>query len=160
MIDPARIIFIHGSDSSSQTYKAMLLRQRYPGIVVPDFTGSLSERMQQLEAILRETSGWTIIGSSLGGTMAALFAAHRPTQVRKLVLLAPALNLWEFKKQVKRPIDVPCVILHGTKDRVVLIRTNRKVAEKWFPNLEYIVVEDDHRLHKTAEELDWDTVLE
>ncbi|PIZ26267.1 MAG: alpha/beta hydrolase, partial [Chloroflexi bacterium CG_4_10_14_0_8_um_filter_57_5] len=47
----------------------------------------------QLEAILGAQTGWTIIGSSLGGLMAALFATQAPGQVRKLALLAPALIL-------------------------------------------------------------------
>jgi pimeloyl-ACP methyl ester carboxylesterase len=159
MFDARRLIFIHGSDSSSRTYKAELLRLRFPGMVVPDFTGPLAERMQQLEQILEDTTGWTIIGSSLGGTMAALFASHHPAQVRKLVLLAPALILLDFTEQVKFPIQVPCVIVHGTKDEIVPLEENRKVAEKFFPNLSYIIVEDDHRLHKTAEALEWEKIL-
>ncbi len=159
MIDPSRLIFLHGSDSSSQTYKAALLRRRYPGMVVPDFTGTLKERMLQLEQIIGTTTGWTMVGSSLGGTMAALFASKHPKQVRKLVLLAPALILLDFTQQVKYPIPVPCTIIHGTKDDIVPLEENRKAAEKFFPQLTYIVVEDDHRLHKTAEELDWDNIL-
>jgi hypothetical protein len=33
------------------------------------------------------------------------------------------------------------------------------LAEKVFLNLNYIVVDDDHRLHKTAQELDWKNLL-
>lgn len=160
MIDPSKLLFIHGSDSSSQTYKATLLRQRYPELVVPDFTGTLNERMEQLEEILGDERGWTIVGSSLGGTMAALFAARHPKQVRKLVLLAPALVLLDANQKVKYPIRVPCTILQGTQDEVVPLEANRTAAEKLFTNLRFIVVEDDHRLHKTTEGLDWVKVLE
>ena len=78
MIDPARILFIHGSDSSSQTYKASILRGIFPGMLTPDFNGDLPERMKQLEAILGTETGWTLVGSSLGGLMAALFAMQHP----------------------------------------------------------------------------------
>jgi len=49
MIDPTHILYIHGSDSSSQTYKATLLRDIFPGMCIPDFVGGLPERMEQLE---------------------------------------------------------------------------------------------------------------
>ncbi len=160
MINSHRLVFIHGSDSSSQTYKAGLLRRRFPGMVVPDFSGSLEERMEQLENILAYTTGWTIIGSSLGGTMAVLFAARHPAQVRKLVLLAPALVAPEIAEQITGPIPIPCTIIHGTRDEVIPFEETRKLAGRLFPNLDYRAVEDDHRLHKTAEELDWESILQ
>ena len=159
MIDSDRLIFIHGSESNSQTYKATILRGIFPGMVVPDFTGPLTERMIQLETILGKRSDWTIVGSSLGGLMAVLFAAQHPGQVRKLVLLAPALTLPEFARQVIGPISIPCIIIHGTQDDVVPLELVRKLAEQVFTNLTFLVVDDDHRLHKTAQELDWGKLL-
>ncbi len=159
MVDQDKIIFLHGSDSSSQTYKAVVLRRFFPEMVVPDFTGTLAERMEQLEKIVGNTPGWTMVGSSLGGLMAALFAARHPGQVRKLVLLAPALILPEFE-EVKQSIEVPCTIVQGKLDEVLHPGEVRKLAEKTFTRLNYIQVEDDHRLHKTAEEMDWGKVLE
>ena len=67
MIDPQRTIFLHGLEGSSQGIKATLLRQLFPGILTPDFSGSLQERMARLSTILGEQRGWTIIGSSFGG---------------------------------------------------------------------------------------------
>jgi pimeloyl-ACP methyl ester carboxylesterase len=154
------MIFIHGSDSNSQTYKATLLRGLFPGMVTPDFTGSLSERMEQLEAILGDRTGWTIIGSSLGGLMAALFATQAPGQVQKLVLLAPALTLPEFAEHLPQPVPVPTIVVHGTRDELLPLEAGRSLAEKVFTNLTYLVVDDDHRLHKTTEQMDWQTLLE
>jgi pimeloyl-ACP methyl ester carboxylesterase len=128
--------------------------------LVPDFTGDLSERMDQLESILGEQTGWTIIGSSLGGLMAALFASRHPGQVRKLVLLAPALIFPEFAEKLSRSITIPTVIVQGTKDGLIPLAPARELAEKVFARLTYMVVEDDHRLHKTAQELDWGKLLE
>ena len=158
-MDNKHIIFIHGSDSSGQTYKATLLRGLFPGMLTPDFTGPLTERMTQLEDILGNQTGWTIVGSSLGGLMAALFATQHPGQVRKLVLLAPALTLPEFTEHLPLPIAVPTVVVHGTRDELLPLDKGRKLAETVFTDLTYIVVEDDHRLHETAEEMDWGKIL-
>ncbi len=159
-MDNSRIVFIHGSSGDkSQTYKARLLRETFPGIVTPDFDGDLSERMAHLRAILGKDIGWILIGSSLGGLMAALFTMQAPGQVRKLVLLAPALTLPEFAVIPPGSIDIPTIIVQGTLDELISLRTARELAEKTFTHLTYLVVDDDHRLHKTAEELDWKSLL-
>ncbi len=90
MIDPTHILYIHGSDSSSQTYKATLLHDTFPGMLIPDFIGSLPERMGQLETILGAETGWRLVGSSLGGLMAALFAMNHPGQVRQTGITCPS----------------------------------------------------------------------
>jgi len=159
MIDPTHILFIHGSDSSSQTYKAALLRGIFPGMLIPDFFGDLPDRMKQLETVLGAGTGWRLVGSSLGGLMAALFAMQHPAQVRKLVLLAPALILPEFTKSLAFPISIPTVIVQGTHDELIPLEPARRLAEKAFTSLTYLVVDDDHQLHKTAEELDWPKLL-
>jgi len=154
-----RLLFIHGSDSSSQTYKAQVLRGIFPDILVPDFTGPLAVRMAQLEAIIGVGSGWTLIGSSLGGLMAAIFTTRHPDQVRQLVLLAPALNLPEFTRHLPKPVDVPTLLIHGKKDDVVPPEVIRRLAKGIFPKMRYLSVDDDHRLHHTAETLDWKSLL-
>ncbi len=160
MINPARLLFIHGSDSSSQTYKATILRGIFPGMLIPDFSGGLPERMEQLESVLGSETGWALIGSSLGGLMAAIFAMQHPDQVRKLVLLAPALTLPGFSMNLASQISITTIIIQGTQDDFIPLEPTQKIAEKVFTNLTYIVVDDDHRLHKTAGELDWKKLLE
>jgi len=160
-MDNSHLVFIHGSGGDkSQTYKAHILRVVFPGIITPDFDGSINERMTQLEGILGTDTGWVLIGSSLGGLMAALFAFKNPKQVKKLVLLAPAVSLCEFAKIPQGSIDVPTMIVQGTQDEIIRYPEARETAEKVFTNLTYLVVEDDHRLHKTSEELDWKALLE
>jgi len=159
-MDNSQIVFIHGSSGDkSQTYKARLLRKIFPGIVTPDFDGDLSERMAHLKAILGKDTGWTLIGSSLGGLMAVLFATQAPSQVRKLVLLAPPLTLPEFEVIPPGSIDIPTIIVQGTLDELISLQAARDLAKNVFTHLTYLVVEDDHRLHKTAEELDWKSLL-
>jgi len=160
MIDATHILYIHGSSGDkSQTYKARILRGIFPGMLIPDFDGDLPERMEQLEAILGTETGWRLVGSSLGGLMAALFATQHPDQVQKLVLLAPALTLPGFTRSLASQISIPTIIIQGTQDNFIPLEPTRKFAEKVFTNLTYIVVEDDHRLHKSAEELDWMKLL-
>jgi len=153
--DPKKCILIHGLEGSSQGDKATLLRSIFPGMLTPDFRGPLDERMKLLLSILGEKSGWTMIGSSLGGLMAALFTSNHPGQVRKQILLAPALFLPEFADHPPAPVDVPTVVYHGTMDTIVPLAETRKLAENAFSNLTFHVVEDDHRLSATMLKIDW-----
>jgi pimeloyl-ACP methyl ester carboxylesterase len=153
------LIFIHGLMGSSQGNKATLLRGLFPGILTPDFSGSLDERMQGLRTILGDESDWTMIGSSFGGLMAAIFTCQRPQQVEKLVLLAPALIWPEFASNPPDPVDVPVTIYHGSRDEVIPIEAARALAEQVFRKLSFNVVDDDHGLHKTIHELDWPVLL-
>lgn len=159
-MDTTRILFIHGSESNSQTYKAQVLRRHFPEIIVPDFNGPLAVRLARMESIIGDKDGWTLVGSSLGGLMAALFATRRAGQVRKLVLLAPALNLPEFSRHLPKPVDVPTLLIIGKQDDVIPGETVRRLAKRVFPRLTYLSVDDDHRLHHTAETLDWKSLLE
>lgn len=154
------MIFLHGLESSSQTYKASVIRNSFPELIVPDFTGPLEERMQALYPILGDTKDWTIIGSSFGGLMGAIFTCERPDQVRKQVLLAPALTLPEFASYPSRePVSVPTTIIHGTQDDVVPLEPVRKIAQKVFTNLTYHIVDDNHRLRAATDTLDWKEIL-
>jgi pimeloyl-ACP methyl ester carboxylesterase len=154
------MIFLHGLESSSQTYKAGVIRASFPELIVPDFTGPLETRMKALYPILDDKTDWTIIGSSFGGLMGAIFTCEHPEQVRKLVLLAPALMLPEFASFLGRqPVTVPTTIIHGRQDSVVPLEDVRPIAEKVFSNLSYHVVDDDHRLHRTTDTLDWKEIL-
>ena len=158
-MDTSRIIFIHGSESNGQTYKAQVLRKHFPELISPDFTGPLAVRISQLDAIVKDQAGWTLIGSSLGGLIAALFTAQHPDQVSKLVLLAPALHLPEFSRHPPKPVRVPTLLIIGKKDEVIPGESVRRLTKHIFPKLTYLSVDDDHRLHSTADRLDWKDLL-
>ena len=55
---------------------------------------------------------------------------------------------------------MPTILIHGTLDTVVDLELVREFAQKLFTNLTIHIVEDDHRLHKTANELDWKSILD
>lgn len=78
-MDTSRIIYLHGSESNSNSGKARLFREWFPGMLTPDFTGSFTERMAQLYAILSDQTGWTLIGSSYGGLMGTIFTLDHAT---------------------------------------------------------------------------------
>jgi pimeloyl-ACP methyl ester carboxylesterase len=163
MVDPKRLIFIHGLEGSSQGVKASLLRGLFPGLLTPDFRGSLEERMAALERIIGEAAGWTIVGSSFGGLMGALFACQRPQQVHKLVLMAPALIWPDFVALASGSppvrVDTPTVIYHGERDELIPVDQARRLAENVFMRLDFHVVDDDHGLYKTVHDVDWMVVL-
>ena len=160
MIDNVRLIYLHGLESDSNSGKARLFREWFPGMLTPDFKGSFEDRMSQLVPILSDKIDWTLIGSSFGGLMGTVFTCAHPTQVRKLVLLAPALLREQFASYLDlEPVSVPTVVIHGTLDTVVPFEPVREIAQKLFTNLTYHIVEDDHRLGKSVHELDWKEIL-
>jgi pimeloyl-ACP methyl ester carboxylesterase len=154
------ILFIHGLEGSSQGVKASLLRGLFPGILTPDFPGSLEQRMAQLNGILGGRRNWIMIGSSLGGLMAAMFTIQHPDQVKRLVLLAPALIWPDFAVNSPEPVYVPTIIYHGKQDTVVPLTPVRELAEGVFRKLKFYAVDDDHGLYKTVHAIDWPALLE
>lgn len=160
-MENSKLIYVHGLESDSNSGKARQFREWFPGMLTPDFTGSFEERMAQLEPILAGKSDWTLIGSSYGGLMGTVYACKNPERVRKLILLAPALLRDPFGSYLDlQPVSLPVTVIHGTRDDVVPLEPARKAAQTLFTNLNYIVVDDDHRLHKTLHELNWKKILE
>jgi pimeloyl-ACP methyl ester carboxylesterase len=89
-------VFIHGLESSSQGTKGVFFRERHPDMIIEDFGGPLEERMAKLNRLLAGRDNLILVGSSFGGLMAAIYACEHERQVRKVVLLAPALHLPDF----------------------------------------------------------------
>ena len=100
----ARVVYyLHGFASSAKSTKASYLGERFErhGIVLrcpdfnqPDFATLTLTRMldrleQEMASIGDEPA--TLVGSSLGGTLAILAAARYGARVDRLVLLAPAV---------------------------------------------------------------------
>jgi pimeloyl-ACP methyl ester carboxylesterase len=111
--------------------------------------------MAQLEALLASTSNLTLIGSSLGGLMAAIYTCQHAERMQQLVLLAPALASDAFIPFHDCRIEVPTRVYHGTKDDVVPIEPVRAVAEKVFTQLTFEEVVDDHFLSQTLTAIPW-----
>jgi uncharacterized protein len=97
-----RVLYLHGFTSSAKSTKAGWLAEQLErhGIVLecpdfndPDFATLTMTRM--MEQVGRVISGGprpvSLIGSSLGGTLAILAAARYAHRVDRLILLAPAV---------------------------------------------------------------------
>jgi uncharacterized protein len=90
------IVYLHGFASGPQSSKARFFAERFGEIQVPQLDEGNFEALTitgQLRVIDRAVSGRPVIlmGSSLGGYLAALYAARNP-QVERLILLAPAFQ--------------------------------------------------------------------
>jgi pimeloyl-ACP methyl ester carboxylesterase len=153
------LVFIHGLDSSSRGAKGAYFQARYPRMIVEDFVGTFEERMAQMEALLADQGDLTLIGSSLGGLMAAVFSCRNGEKIAKLILLAPALNHLPPAFYQDLHLNFPVVIYHGSQDDVVPPVPVHDLAHKIFTNLTYHLVEDDHSLHQTFFTLAWDDLL-
>jgi len=99
------ILYLHGFASGPGSKKATAIRDRFGEIGVPvrcpdltpgpdGFERSTPSSMLAIaeEALRSETGPHGVIGSSLGGYLAALAASRNPA-VERLVLLAPAFRL-------------------------------------------------------------------
>jgi predicted esterase len=154
-----QLVFIHGLESTAQGTKGKLFSQKFPQMIIENYTGDFDTRMRRLEIILRGKNNLIIVGSSYGGLMAATFALKNEPLIKKLVLLAPALNLPEFGTAVNKKLLTPVVIYHGKEDIIVDPYIVKEVALKFFSNLEHYLVDDDHSLHKTFPLLNWKELL-
>lgn len=153
-------VFIHGLESSSQGTKGVFFRTRYPDMIIEDFVGSFKERMNKLHDILFHRNNLIVVGSSYGGLMATVYAAKNEEKIKKLILLAPALNAVEFNSYSHMKIHLPVIMYHGSKDDVVPPAAVREIAGEVFTHLHYHLVDDDHSLHDTFSLMDWDDLLE
>src|SRR5271169_366673 len=91
-----RIIYLHGFASGPASKKASFFRERIPALEVPDLAAGDFEHLTisgQLKLVEDLAGGERValIGSSLGGYLAALYGARHPEAV-KLVLMAPAFG--------------------------------------------------------------------
>jgi pimeloyl-ACP methyl ester carboxylesterase len=158
-MQPTRV-FIHGLESTSQGTKGVFFRERYPGMILENFSGSFTQRMEKLEGLMAGKNNLILVGSSYGGLMAAVFACLHQERVRKLILLAPALHLEPYKQCLSKKLPIPVAIYHGLQDDVVPIAAVQAIAGSTFENLAFNAVDDDHSLHNTFATLDWDALLE
>lgn len=152
-------VFIHGLESSSGGTKGTYFNTRYPGMIVEDYFGTLEERMKKLNQILADEKDLIMVGSSYGGLMAAMYTCDNKEKVKKLILLAPALDLDEFESYLSKRADVPVIAYHGSGDDVVPVDPVRKIATTIFKNITYHIVDDDHPLSTTFSTYDWDDLL-
>ena len=107
-------VYLHGFASGPNSRKAQFLKENLSrhGIqleapeLAPDFHQlTISSQLAIIEAVVNKQPA-VLIGSSLGGYLACLYAA-RHLHINRLVLLAPAFNFYElFRRQLgSRKLD-------------------------------------------------------
>ena len=98
-----RVVYLHGFASSPSSRKATFFREKLHSRGIELETLQLEEGgfrnislSSQLRVVESALGGWPvrIVGSSMGGYLAALYAASHP-EVERLVLLAPAFNFFD-----------------------------------------------------------------
>jgi pimeloyl-ACP methyl ester carboxylesterase len=99
-----RIVYLHGFASSPQSSKARFFQRKFTEAGIPflapqldrnDFERLTITGMLQVIAATVADEKTVLMGSSLGGFVAGLYAARYPDPVEKLVLLAPAFQFSE-----------------------------------------------------------------
>ena len=128
-------------------------------MLVSDFTGNLQTRMAKLYDVLTDQSDIILVGSSFGGLMATIFAMENETAVKRMILLAPALNFSEFLPYQHRKVAVPVWIFQGIHDTVTPLPVVAAMAKDIFPALNFKKVDDDHLLGQTFHTIDWPGLL-
>ncbi|HEY7212534.1 MAG TPA: YqiA/YcfP family alpha/beta fold hydrolase [Bryobacteraceae bacterium] len=105
MSNSLSILYLHGFASSPQSRKARFFAGKLAAlgvpVEIPDLAEGNFERLtvsRQLELVNERVAKQKriLIGSSLGGYLAALFAARHPELVERMVLLAPAFGFHEL----------------------------------------------------------------
>lgn len=173
-----RTLYLHGFASSPQSSKARAFRAALPSLEIPELDGGDFEHLTitgQLEIVERTLRGEPVrlIGSSMGGYLAALYAASHP-EVSRMVLLAPALGFapkWKEKTSLevfhhgtgtmrrvhygliedamRHPstpdFTQPTLIFHGVNDDVVPVG-NSRVFTATHANAQLVELESDHEL--------------
>lgn len=152
-------VFLHGLDSSGKGTKALWFREHFPGMLIPDFTGSLEERMTVLRHLLLHEQDLVLVGSSFGGLMATIFAVEQPEKMQRVILLAPALNFPDWEFELSGLISVPAHLYIGSRDTVCPPDKVVPVARQIFSDLSVELTDDDHLLHATFGTIDWPMLL-
>lgn len=152
-------VFIHGLESSSKGAKGIFFRERYPDMIIEDFSGPLDERMKKLNRRLAGLEDLILVGSSYGGLMAAIYVCENAPRVKRVILLAPALHVPDFGRFLGKRVNVPVSLFHGRNDDVVPPAPVKAIAGKVFENLDYHLVDDDHSLHVTFPLMDWKALI-
>ncbi|MBU2512420.1 alpha/beta fold hydrolase [bacterium] len=152
------LFFLHGLESSPNGTKAQLIRKKYPECTIPELTPNIKERDEVLKQLISEPS-W-IIGSSLGGLSALLFAMSNPELVKAMILLAPAVGFYDpdfFDEAEMKLIEstyipngIPTTIIAGEYDDVIPMSSIEDLIKR-SPDkqiVSFIKVKDDHSLNQ------------
>lgn len=100
---PTRYAYLHGLASGPRSRKGVALRDAFARrgvpLALPDLNRPSFERLSHaamiaaVDALAGPAGRWSLVGSSLGGWVAARWAELHPDRVERLVLLCPGFDL-------------------------------------------------------------------
>ena len=158
MQDKQNIYFLHGLESSGNGTKGQYFGTQFPTMIRPDFTGTLAQRLKQLSTMCELQNDLVFVGSSFGGLMACCFTGNNREKVKRLILMAPALNFEDYSPP-EQVMDVPTLLIIGQHDDVTPLDPVLGLAERTFSNLTIWICDDDHMLHDSFYQLEWEKLL-
>ncbi len=123
--DNPTLVLVHGANDQAGTWftVAPALARSYR-VIIPDLPGHgdseprsgpipISLIVSQLEAILADERGLTLVGNSLGGWVVLLYALRNPERVSRLFL--------EASGGLSRPLSSP-LVAHDREEAMVVLR--------------------------------------
>lgn len=143
------IVFSHGKDGHPWGDKIVAMAevaQRH-GLTVEsvDYRGMDDPfaRVEKLMSVCQALPGeLLLVGSSMGGHVAAAVSAHVPT--KGMFLLAPAFFMRGYEEFTPRPPACPIAIVHGWNDDIVPVENSIRFARQYKTTLH--LLNSDHRL--------------
>jgi uncharacterized protein len=102
---PSRVLYLHGFASSPASRKAQFFSTKLkelgfaveiPDLAEGDFRHLTLSKQLAVVARLAQARPVTLIGSSMGGYLAALYAAEHPEAVERVILMAPAFDFYQL----------------------------------------------------------------
>jgi len=152
-----KLYFLHGMESSPLGTKSIFLKKHFPECLSPELTPDIQKRKEVLSNLIKEPA--YLVGSSLGGLSALLFAMEYPDLVEAMILLAPAVGAYNidlFDKndlgEIKKtyiPEGIPSLVIVGELDEVIPMDAIEEMIER-SPDSKNILmkkVQDDHSLN-------------
>ena len=144
------IIYAHGREGTPWGAKVTGLRAAGYEVYAPDLRElNLAARISRIEDALKQHNG-LLVASSYSGLAAVVLARRTQLRIHRLVLLAPAMHVYEppvdDPGRLVLPETVQTVIVHGTLDENVPVDFSRRLAARSGPHVRLIEVEDTHRL--------------
>jgi pimeloyl-ACP methyl ester carboxylesterase len=143
------VVFSHGKESgpwgSKITAMAAVVRDLNLDVQSVDYRGmdDPSQRVLKLIQVCAGIeNGTVLVGSSLGGHVAAAAAAR--VQPRGIFLLAPAFYMPGFEAHTPQDVSCPTIIVHGWHDDVVPVDNSVRWGREHAATLH--VLDSDHRL--------------
>lgn len=150
------VVFSHGKDGEPWGPKIVAMAEvaRRHGLqvesidyrAIADPAARVAKALQFCRTL---TTPVVLVGSSLGGHVAASVSAQVPT--RGMFLLAPAFFMRGFEQYTPTPAQCPIAIVHGWNDTVVPIENSIKFARMYKTALH--ALDSDHRLTSSIGEI-------